>query len=148
MKVLRVLTLITTVFLGGCDSKISKSAASPDSANELHQDAWQPITKNLKEYSTEDPERPIIAHIWADWDLTGTLPHRTLRSPEVTNAFVSAGFLCLEGDVTSSAPLLLEQIRSLNRQAPPMTAIFQPASQEWEVMPEVFTAQDAIRWAH
>jgi thiol:disulfide interchange protein len=147
MKPLQVLPLIATVFLGSCDSKIGREAASPDSSNELHQYAWQPIRKSLKEYSTADPDRPIIAHIWASWDATGQVPRFRLQSAEVSDALTSAGFLCLEGDITESDPLLLEAIEMLDRKAPPVTAIYYPSTREWRVCPEVFTADEAIQWA-
>ena len=110
-------------------------------------DSWLQITRSLETYVESHPERPIIVHIWASWDETGQIPRRQLQSPDVTGAFVSSGFLCLEGDATKSDPVLLEAIEMLDRKAPPVTAIYDPETGDWGVCPEVFRTEEAIEWA-
>lgn len=133
--------------LPGCDSQRPSISKGEMGVESIPNDVWQPITWNLDAYVQDHPDRPIVAHIWARWDTTGMIPRTVLRSTEVSEAFTTAGFLCLDGDVTESDPLLLGVIKQLGRDAPPVTAIYEPSTQYWRVCPEVFTADAAVQWA-
>jgi thiol:disulfide interchange protein len=69
-----------------------------------------------------------------------------LFSDDVTQALTSSNFVCRVGDLTEENAIASDAMKSLARNAVPVTAIYDPVEKTWQVQADVFTAEDVKGW--
>lgn len=106
---------------------------------------WFLLQYSLDEYAAMQPERPIIVSLGAHWCVGSEHPWRILFKTAVKSTLEESGFLCLIGDATKADELVRKEIENFSRESVPITAIFDPQKQEWELLPEVFSEEEIIQ---
>lgn len=108
---------------------------------------WFALQYSLSDYVEMQPGRPIIVSFGADWAVSSEMNWRILFSEEITAVLQDAGFLCLVADITEGdAALAKTEMKDLERAAVPVTAVYDPVAEAWDVKPEVFSADDMNEW--
>ena len=144
-----------TAALCGCDSATKQhDQVLEESGNVVHRgmqlpEPWFKLEYPLSEYIEMQPGRPIIVSFGANWGELSQLHWKELFSSEVKSALQSSGVLCLVGDLTEAdSALPKSEMNSLERDAVPVTALYDPAIGTWQVKSDIFSGAEIELWVN
>ena len=154
LRLYAALISVLTLALGGCDSATKEDDQALGEGGTVIRrgmefpEPWFKLEYPLSEYIEMQPGRPIIVSFGAHWGELSQLHWRALFSDEVTAALQSSGVLCLVGDLTEADSALAKaEMNGLERDAVPVTALYDPAIGTWQVKPDIFSGAEIELWA-